>query len=113
MEGLLTSYYFRKTSAYDTLLQMGRWFGYRKGWLDLCRIYTSRDLKIDFLQVADAIEAFKQNILEMNYQRLTPLEFQVKVKTLPQLAPTARSKMKNAIKNKTSLFKHSTTNNNI
>jgi len=98
LEGLITSYYFRRTSAFDTLLQMGRWFGYRKGWIDLCRIYTSNGIKNDFLNVADAVEAFKQNILEMNHMRLTPLEFQIKVKTLPQLAPTAATKMRNARK---------------
>lgn len=98
LEGLITSYYFRRTGAFDTLLQMGRWFGYRVGWIDLCRIYTSSSIKRDFLNVADAIESFKQNILEMNHMRLTPLDFQIKVKTLPQLAPTAASKMRNAKK---------------
>lgn len=98
LEGLITSYYFRRTNAYDTLLQMGRWFGYRKGWLDLCRIYTSSIIKRDFLNVADAMEYFKHDILSMNFQRLTPLEFQIRVRTLPQLAPTAVSKMRNAKK---------------
>jgi hypothetical protein len=98
LEGLITSYYFRRTNAYDTLMQMGRWFGYRKGWIDLCRIYTSSRIKTDFLNVADAVESFKQNILEMNFKDMTPMGFAVRVLTLPQLAPTSLSKMRNARK---------------
>ncbi|REN09897.1 hypothetical protein DSI41_20845, partial [Mycobacterium tuberculosis] len=44
LEGLSVSYYMRVSKMYDSLLQMGRWFGYRPGYLDLCRIYTSSDL---------------------------------------------------------------------
>ena len=35
LEGLSITYYFRNTLMYDTLMQMGRWFGYRKGYMDL------------------------------------------------------------------------------
>ncbi len=41
LEGLCVSYFVRTTKMYDTLMQMGRWFGYRPGYLDLCRLYTS------------------------------------------------------------------------
>lgn len=41
---------------YDTLMQMGRWFGYRPGYLDLCRLYTSPDLVKWFAHIADASE---------------------------------------------------------
>ena len=41
LEGLSVSYYLRASKAYDTLLQMGRWFGYRPGYEDLCRLYTT------------------------------------------------------------------------
>ncbi|WP_164081642.1 Z1 domain-containing protein, partial [Stenotrophomonas maltophilia] len=44
LEGLCTSYFLRASKMYDTLMQMGRWFGYRPGYLDLCRLYTSPDL---------------------------------------------------------------------
>ena len=42
LEGLSVSYYLRASKAYDTLLQMGRWFGYRPGYEDLCRLYTTQ-----------------------------------------------------------------------
>ena len=41
LEGLCTSYFHRNAQAYDTLLQMGRWFGYRKGYDDLCRLWMA------------------------------------------------------------------------
>ncbi len=45
LEGLSVSYYLRTSRMYDTLLQMGRWFGYRPGYVDLCRLYTSEELR--------------------------------------------------------------------
>jgi hypothetical protein len=43
IEGLTVSYMYRNTRMYDTLMQMGRWFGYRPGFEDLCRVHLSRD----------------------------------------------------------------------
>jgi hypothetical protein len=45
LEGLTVSYMYRNTKMYDTLMQMGRWFGYRPGYDDLCRVYLSDDSK--------------------------------------------------------------------
>ena len=44
LEGLSVSYYLRTTRMYDSLMQMGRWFGYRPGYVDLCRLYTTEQL---------------------------------------------------------------------
>ena len=44
LEGLTISYFLRASKMYDTLMQMGRWFGYRHGYLDLCRLYTTTEL---------------------------------------------------------------------
>lgn len=44
LEGLTISYYLRASRTYDTLLQMGRWFGYRPGYLDVTRLYTTTEL---------------------------------------------------------------------
>lgn len=43
LEGLMTSYYSRNAGTYDTLLQMCRWFGYRPGYEDLCRVYLTQE----------------------------------------------------------------------
>jgi hypothetical protein len=43
IEGLTVSYYRRRAEAADTLMQMGRWFGYREGYQDLVRLYVGRE----------------------------------------------------------------------
>jgi len=64
LEGLTVSYYLRASKAFDTLLQMGRWFGYRAGYEDLCRLYTSPQLRSAYTQVTaasnDLIEQFEE-----------------------------------------------------
>src|SRR6266699_2863167 len=45
LEGLTVSYFLRASKMYDTLMQMGRWFGYRPGYADLCRLYTTAELR--------------------------------------------------------------------
>ena len=52
LEGLMVTYYLRESKQYDTLLQMGRWFGYRKGYEDLVRIYTNETLWRQFKDLA-------------------------------------------------------------
>lgn len=42
VEGLTVSYYRRVTKQADTLMQMGRWFGFRDGYKDLVRLYIGR-----------------------------------------------------------------------
>lgn len=96
INGLIVSYYARKTMAYDTLLQMGRWFGYREGWLDLCRVYTNRQTFNDFINTAEAVEEFKKDIEYMNRRKYTPKQFGLKIKTSPGLKPTAANKMRKA-----------------
>lgn len=102
LEGLIVSYYNRNSKAYDTLLQMGRWFGYRNGWIDLCRIYTTTELVNNFIDAEIAIEMFRNDIAEMNALKLTPAQFGLKIKYSPKLAPTASSKMRLAQKQKIS-----------
>ncbi len=102
LEGLIVSYYYRKTRTYDALLQMGRWFGYRNGWIDLCRIYSNIEYVNDFINAGIATENFKKDIHEMNSQKLTPNEFGLKVQYSPKLAPTSHSKMRKALKQRIS-----------
>jgi len=93
LEGLIVSYYFRRVRTFDTLMQMGRWFGYRKGWLDLARVWTTKKILRDFLIVAEALETFKNEISSMNKLQLTPADFGLKVRTSPFLVPTSANKM--------------------
>ena len=74
LEGLTISYYLRASTMYDTLMQMGRWFGYRPGYLDLCRINTTSDLMENFAQIATAEKDLIEQFREMARSGATPEE---------------------------------------
>jgi hypothetical protein len=97
LEGLSVSYYGRHAKAIDTLLQMGRWFGYKKGWLDLCRVFTTVEIANDYIEAAIITEGFKREISQMNDNpNATPRTFGLTVKAANRLLPTARNKARNA-----------------
>ena len=88
LEGLMTSYYSRNAGAYDTLLQMCRWFGYRPKYEDLCRVYLSQ-LNVDcFNAVLDAVDDLKEQFAEMDRQDKQPKDFGLMVKESPDTLQT-------------------------
>lgn len=97
LEGLSVTFFYRRSMMYDTLLQMGRWFGYRPGYEDLCRIWLSSEAIRWYRYITDATEELKDQIREMQRLHRTPNEFGLKVRQNPaSLIVTARNKMKNA-----------------
>lgn len=96
LEGLCVSYFVRTTKMYDTLMQMGRWFGYRPGYLDLCRLYTSPDLVKWFGHIADASEELRDEFDFMAEAKLTPEQYGLKVMSHEVLTVTSPLKMRNA-----------------
>lgn len=95
LEGLIISYYYRNSVMYDSLLQMGRWFGYRSKYADLCRIFMTDKAINDYSFIANATKELKED-LELNSKRkLTPKQFGIKIRTgQTGLIITARNKMK-------------------
>lgn len=96
LEGLCTSYFLRASRMYDTLMQMGRWFGYRHGYLDLCRLYTTTELVEWFEHIADASEELREEFDNMVASGGTPRDFGLKVKSHPVLMITSPLKMRTA-----------------
>lgn len=97
LEGLTTSYFYRNSQAYDTLMQMGRWFGYRDGYEDLCRIWMSDEAFGNYAYIADVISELRDDLKRMKRQGLTPREFGLRVRSHPgALIVTARNKMRRA-----------------
>lgn len=96
LEGLCTSYFLRTSKMYDTLMQMGRWFGYRPGYIDLCRLYTTRELEEWFGHIADAAEELREEFDLMAASGATPREYGLKVQSHPVLTVTSRLKMRAA-----------------
>lgn len=81
LEGLSVSYYLRTSKMYDTLMQMGRWFGFRPGYLDLCRLYTTNELKEWYRETALASEDLLMQFDEMALTGGTPSDFGLRVRT--------------------------------
>ena len=96
LEGLTISYFTRSTSMYDTLMQMGRWFGYRSGFEDLCRIYTTPELYRWYRHIATAFETLRAEFIEMTRLKLTPKDFGLRVEDHPDLMVTNVMKMRAA-----------------
>ncbi|WP_404453971.1 Z1 domain-containing protein [Virgibacillus necropolis] len=105
LEGLTVSYYLRASKMYDTLMQMGRWFGYRNGYFDLCRIYTTEDLASWFRHIAVATEDLREEIEDMASRGATPEEFGLRVQTHPVMFITSQLKMKSGQRQKLSYRK--------
>ena len=98
LEGLMVSYFYRNTATFDVLMQMGRWFGYRRGYEDLFQIWTSHTSALWYAEVARASAELKNDIREMFDQQLTPKDFGIKVRdNCDDLQITASNKMRTAV----------------
>jgi hypothetical protein len=95
IEGLTVSYMYRNTRMYDTLMQMGRWFGYRPGFEDLCRVYLSQDSINWYSHIAQAAEELTQQVKRMRRDGLSPRQFGLYVMAhQDSLLITAANKMR-------------------
>lgn len=98
LEGLCVSYFLRRSQAYDTLLQMGRWFGYRSGYGDLCRLWMTEEAEGWYRHIADATAELKTDFARMKRRQATPMEFGLRVRRhADTLLITARNKMASGI----------------
>lgn len=96
LKGLAVSFFVRSTYLYDTLLQMGRWFGYRHGYSDLPRIWMTAELEQHFRHLALVEQEIRRDIARMEQLNLTPQQFAVRVRTHSTMAVTSPLKMKYA-----------------
>lgn len=95
LEGLVVSFFYRNSKAYDTLMQMGRWFGYRSSYLELFKIWMSEDSISWYETIVEATENLKLQIETMNKAGRSPSDFGLAVQRQPlsRLLITARNKM--------------------
>lgn len=97
LEGLSTSYFYRNTKMYDTLMQMGRWFGYRPHYEDLCQIWINNDAVEWYSYISEASDELKREVRRMQAEKRTPDDFGLCVRSdKATLLVTARNKMKTA-----------------
>lgn len=94
LEGLTISYFTRSSNTYDTLMQMGRWFGFRPGYLDACRLFTTSALHSSFSHISMATEDLAAQFDFMNSVVQTPNDFGLRVASHPTLEITSRNKLR-------------------
>lgn len=102
LEGLLVSYFTRPSKTYDTLMQMGRWFGYRDGFVDLTRLFAPKELINWFRHISDADIELRNDFETMCAVGATPENFGHRVQTHPLLQVTSPVKMRDGQKEKCS-----------
>ena len=96
LEGLMVSFFLRTTNQYDTLLQMGRWFGYRSRYEDLPRIWIPEELRLRFRALAGVEQEIREDIEQYRRQNLTPMDVAVRIRAIPGMAITAANRMRAA-----------------
>ncbi|WP_457650372.1 Z1 domain-containing protein [Profundibacter sp.] len=99
LEGLTITWFLRNTMMYDTLMQMGRWFGYRGGYEDLCRIWMPAEAIGWYAFIANAADELHEELKTMEKAKATPRMFGLAVRSHPaSLLVTARNKLGSAKK---------------
>jgi hypothetical protein len=93
---LIVSFFIRTANAYDTLLQMGRWFGYRRGYEDFPRIWMTGEPMDYFRDMATVEQEIREDIKLYELEAVTPRQFAVRVRAHPSLEITSRLKMQTA-----------------
>jgi hypothetical protein len=83
LEGLQVSYFVREPRTMDTLMQMGRWFGYRPGYDDLVRIWMPEPTEADFTWSSEVTQELRDLLVEMRAKNLTPRDFGLRVRAHP------------------------------
>jgi hypothetical protein len=81
LDGLSVSYFLRTSNMFDTLMQMGRWFGYRPRYADLCRVYTTNELYGSFREIALAVDDLRADLDRMALSNRTPQDFGLRVRS--------------------------------
>lgn len=93
LEGLVVSYFVRESHFFDTLLQMGRWFGFRRDYADLTRLWTSQTLSGWFRDLARTEEELRREIRLYAALNRSPLDFGPRIRAHADMDITAKNKM--------------------
>jgi hypothetical protein len=96
IEGLTVSYFVRGSRGYDTLMQMGRWFGYRRNYIDLTRIYVPEEIRDNFFHLACVEEELRGEIRAMAENKERPIDVALRIRSHPSMTVTSNLKMRTA-----------------
>lgn len=96
IEGLVVSYFGRSSKNFDTLLQMGRWFGYRAKYEDLARLWIPKKLVIIFSFLCSVEKELREQMRQYSFD-ITPRDFALRIRTFPGLNITRKLAMQSAV----------------
>lgn len=98
LDGLICSVFYRNVTAADTLLQMGRWFGYRPGYAELQRVWLLKRSIDDFRYACSIVENIKDTADKMAEYGMTPQQLGISIHGNPNrgVRITSANKMRNA-----------------
>ncbi len=98
LEGLVVSYFLRSSNTYDTLLQMGRWFGFRPHYRDLARVWVGPGMLDDYAHLARVEREIRAEVAALEAEGKSPRELAIRVRNHPgRLQITATGKMSNTM----------------
>ncbi|MEM0134538.1 MAG: Z1 domain-containing protein [Thermoplasmatales archaeon] len=96
LEGLTVSYFVRATNMYDTLMQMGRWFGFRRDYVDLTRVWTNKELSEWFSDLAFVESRLREDIRVYEDLQETPYELGMRIWQHPSMQVTSALKRRHS-----------------
>lgn len=93
LEGLVVSHFTRESKQMDTLLQMGRWFGYRIGYHDLCKVYTTESIADKFMRLTVVENMIREDIEKYRIKGMTPADVGVRIPLMDDLKICGSNRM--------------------
>lgn len=97
LEGLTVAYFLRTTTLADALLQMARWYGFRAGYEDLIRIWTTDGIAQWFVELALVEESLRDSITALNRAGRRPDEMAIRMRAHSKLLLTSKNKSKTLV----------------
>ena len=94
LEGLVCSYFARTARTYDSLMQMGRWFGYRPGYRHLVRVWTTQRLLDWFIELDQVEKELRDELIWMQENKLRPSEYGPRIRVSPNMNITRAAAMR-------------------
>jgi hypothetical protein len=92
LEGLTIAYFLRTTTLADALLQMARWYGFRAGYEDLIRIWTTEGIAQWFVELALVEESLRDSIRALNKAGRRPDQMAIRMRAHSKLLLTSKNK---------------------
>lgn len=86
IEGLICTYFIRSVKQSDTLMQMGRWFGYRKSYELIPRVWMSQSTESQFKFLALLDQRLRDEIHFMDTFGVSPSKYGPRVMNSPRMS---------------------------